>query len=70
MKCPYHKKVVEGSHFWCFDLTDLAPVLQEVTSSYFKHIDKPVHSHIPFYGAVCSTVEGDRGTGPSTDGKT
>ena len=45
-------------------------VLQEVTSSYFKHIDKPVHSHIPFYGAVCSTVEGDRGTSPSTDGKT
>ena len=22
-------------------------LLQEVTSSYFKHIDKPVHSHIP-----------------------
>ena len=44
-------------------------VLQEVTSSYFKYIDKPVHSHIPFYGAVCSTVEGGRGAGPSTDGK-
>ena len=47
-------------------------VLQEVTSSCFKHIDKPVHSHIPFYGAVYSTVEGDKGTGPSiyTDGNT
>ena len=43
-------------------------VLQEVTSSYFKHIDKPVHRHIPFHGAVCSRVEGDRGTGASTDG--
>ena len=44
-------------------------VLQEVTSSYFKHIDKPEYNHIPFHGAVCSRVEGGRGTGPSTDGQ-
>ena len=46
---------IEGPVHYRWQNVNVKPgVLQEVTSSCFKHIDKPVHRHIPFTMEQCA----------------